>query len=60
MNIMDQTNQIPTGIKNIGNLFESFHKVLQVAWSKDTAQKEAEAMISNPNPKLAKDIWNLP
>lgn len=60
MNIMDQANEIPTGIKSIGNLFESFGKVLQVALSKSVAHREAEAMIADPNEKLAKNIWNLP
>ena len=49
-----------TGIKKIARAFESFGKVLEVAFFKESAHKEAELMISDPNEKLAKHIWNLP
>ena len=41
-------------------MFNSVCKVFQVAVSKTVAHDEAEVMISDPNEKLAKEIWNLP
>ena len=54
MSIMSQN------AKSYGTALNAVGKVLQVALSKNKAMHEAECMISEPNEKLAKDIWNLP
>ena len=46
--------------KNWPSLLNSTNKILKCAIFKEDAHHEAEVLISNPDSKLAKEIWNLP
>ena len=61
MNIVNQTKNMSIGdSKNWPSLLNSTNKILKCAIFKEDAHHEAEVLISNPDSKLAKEIWNLP
>lgn len=61
MNILNQSKDLSVlQYKNWGKILDSASKIFKVALFKNDAFHEAALMISEPDGKLAKEIWNLP